>query len=175
MICTLEPTGNEGGKSAHVTVPDIPNPGEVTGEGEGSNKRYSFADDVQVPSQTIADCGRHLDYYEKQRLRVGIIIHTTQTHHRSLAALSNPASSCKVTALAVLHPPPSFSIGSLDQLSENEYIGHLTPGSIMRRWMERNNLGNHSERVAVFGGEEGARQIVQRKDVDAVFVIVPDE
>ena len=156
---------------------------------------------------TIADCGKHLDYYETSRLRVGIIIHTTETSHRALTALASPASSCKVTALAVLKPPPSFSRVNLaelhHQLAEHENannstkgtagatataasaaaaaaaaaekLGQLTPGSIMRQWMHNNNLGNHSESVAVLGGEEGARQIVQRDDVDAVFLIVPDE
>ena len=51
----------------------------------------------------------------------------------------------------------------------------LTPGSIMRNWMRNNNLGNHSESVAVMGGEEGAEMIVQRSDVDALFIIVPDK
>ena len=140
---------------------------------------------------TIADCGKHLDYYETSRLRVGIIIHTTETTHRALTALASPASSCKVTALAVLKPPPSFSMANMTQLNQlaeggdddndnnnnnnNEALGHLTPGSIMRQWMNSNNLGNHSESVVVLGGEEGARQIVQREDVDAVFLIVPDE
>jgi hypothetical protein len=94
MICTLEPTNKDGEKVGYgVTVPDIPKPGEETGEG---NSKRIFADDVEIPLQTIADCGKHLDYYEQHRFRVGIIIHTTQTIHRSLAALSNPASSCKV-------------------------------------------------------------------------------
>ena len=61
------------------------------------------------------------------------------------------------------------------KLHAAESSGHLTPGSIMRQWMRDNNLGNHSESVVVLGGEEGARQIVQREDVDAVFLIVPDE
>ena len=173
MICTLHPTNKEGDKEGYgIVVPDVSKAGEDTGE--VSSKRC-FADDVQVPVQTLADCSKHLDYYEKQRLRIGIIINTTQTSHQTLAALSNPASSCKVTALAVLHPPPSFSIGALDHAEEEEEKGHLTPGSIMRKWMKRNNLGNHKESVAVLGGEEGARQIVQRQDVDAVFIIVPDE
>lgn len=173
MICTLHPT-EKAAKEGYVSVPDVPKPGEDTGE---STSKRIFADDVEIPLQTIADCGRHLDYYEKQRFRIGIIINTTQTSHRSLAALSNPASSCKVTALAVLHPPPSFSVGALDDAAEaeGEEKGTLTPGSIMRRWMNNNNLGNHKESVAIFGGEEGAKQIVQREDVDAVFIIVPDE
>jgi len=129
--------------------------------------------------QTIADCGRHLDYYEQNRLRVGIIIHTTESTHRALACLASPASSCRVTALAVLKPPPSFSSNDLNLVDDNDDddadVGLLTPGSIMRRWMINNNLGNHSESVVILGGEEGAKQIVQREDVDAVFLIVPDE
>jgi hypothetical protein len=194
MICLLQPVNKkDDGAGSAVDSPksdetkssnDLPDAGEVTREDHhimGQLKQSPqdekkavacYADDVEVPLQTIADCGKHLDYFEKSRLRVGIIINTTQTSHRALLCLANPASSCRVTALAVLHPPSSFSCADLNDSEED---GHLTPGSIMRQWMNYNNLGNHSESVAVLGGEEGAKQIVQRDDVDAVFIIVPDE
>jgi archaellum component FlaG (FlaF/FlaG flagellin family) len=180
MICNLQPVKkkNDDTKTnlynTHMSV--LPIAGQDTGEGQDINesmkKRTSiFSDDVEIPLQTIADCGKHLDYYERNRLRVGIIIKDIETSHHSLAAMHNPASSCKVTALAVLEPPPSFSVNNLEE-AETYF---LTPGSIMRKWMSDNNLGNHSESVAVLGGEEGAQMIVQREDVDAIFIIVPDE
>jgi hypothetical protein len=177
MICLLEPIKKKSSgtiSSNHMSV--LPLAGEQTGELDSrSSRRVSYGDDVGVPLQTIADCGKHLDYYEKSRLSVGIIIHTAKTTHRALAALANPASKCKVTALAILKPPPSFSQANLLSCDGCDEPSALTPGTIMRRWMRDNNLGNHSEPVAVYGGEEGARQIVKRDDVDALFIIVPDE
>lgn len=129
--------------------------------------------DVEVPLQSIADCGKQLDYHEKSRLRVGIIIryNTASTNHQpTCAALSNPASGCKITALAVLDPPP---MADEDHLKD--------PESDMRKWMRENNLlrTHHfmslSQSVAVYGGEEGADLLIQRDDVDAVFLVVPDE
>lgn len=180
MICQLEPVKKQGDTKSnnshtqHMSVLPVAG-GQSTSEASDGGLNMSmtriFSDDVEVPLQTIADCGKHLDYHEKSRLRVGIIIHNLQTSHPSLSALHNPASSCKVTALAVLQPPPSFSMSNLSQAANN---GFLTPGSLMRKWMRENNLGNHSESVAVLGGEEGADLIVQRSDVDAIFIIVPD-
>ena len=186
MICLLEPDKKKSAEtisSNHMSVLPLAT-GEHTGEQDGrsssSNVRANFGDDVDVPLQTIADCGLHLDYYEKSRLSVGIIIFTAKTTNRALAALANPASKCKVTALAVIRPPPSFSQPDLCSFDDDdddcdERIAALTPGSIMRQWMRDNNLANHAEPVAVYGGEEGARQIVKRDDVEAVFIIVPDE
>jgi hypothetical protein len=189
MICLLEPVEKKRSNtpgSNHMSVLPLPLAGEHTGERDNrDSRRVSYGDDVGVPLQTIADCGKHLDYYEKSRLSVGVIIHTAKTTHRALAALANPASKCKVTALAILKPPPSFSQANLllgvcpdDQhgsCDDEPTSAALTPGSIMRRWMRDNNLGNHSEPVAVYGGEEGAQHIVKRDDVDALFIIVPDE
>lgn len=178
MICLLQPlkkkgdTQSGGGTTNNNRMSVLP--GQSTSESQdgfhGSLKTI-YADDVEVPLQTIADCGRHLEYHEKNRLRVGIIIQDVHSSHPSLAACHNPASSCRVTALTVLQPPTSFSSNNLQAADDHS----LTPGSIMRQWMRRNNLGNHSEAVAVFGGDHGTEIMIKRSDVDAVFIIVPDE
>ncbi|CAB9497674.1 dihydrodiol dehydrogenase [Seminavis robusta] len=158
MICTLEPQKKRNSdvrsSNTHMSLNPLASSGESSGEQAGSlTRRMSYGDDVQVPWQTIADCGVCLDYYEKSRLVVGVILHTAQTSHRGLGALINPASNCRLAAVAIVAGP--------------------LPAD-MTAWMRHQNLENHKEPVTVFGGQEGAQQLVQREDVEAVFIIVPD-
>jgi hypothetical protein len=102
---------------------------------------------------------------DERTFRVGILTESLEYVGQHAVFISNPASACFVTAVALtsdansaVPPPPLHYEG------QNETI---------RSWCKEKRLVLEGEEVAIMKGEDGYDEMLARDDVDAVYIAVP--
>lgn len=101
-------------------------------------------------SSMFMECGE----LPLKSFRVGILTTSLASVGNHTYAISNPASPCIVSAVATLDS---------------------TEASVIKEWCRAHQLGPKNEEIDVRLGDAGFRGIIERSDIDAVYLALPYE
>jgi len=97
-------------------------------------------------------------YQDHHRMRIAVLLQRTsgKAHYRNICAISKVASSCEIAEFIFLQESDAIQ----PPLSE---------------WMltHRSEVPNDGDDVVISHGDEGFGNMLKRKDIDAVYVVVP--
>ena len=89
--------------------------------------------------------------------QIGIVVESSATTDRHIAAISRPASMCSLASVVVLHPSNE----------EEEKQPDTIDG-----WLDQNHMHNQKGEIKVRWGQEGFNDLLE-SSIDAVYIIVP--
>jgi hypothetical protein len=101
---------------------------------------------------------------------LGVLVINKSTSDNHLAAIAKPASSCAVTSLVILQQQADR--GSDDD--ENSAKNSGSSRSIIREWLNINEIKRHDEASIALGwGEDGFQTLLKKPDIHAIYIVVP--
>jgi hypothetical protein len=101
---------------------------------------------------------------------LGVLVINQSTSDNHLAAIAKPASSCAVTSLVILQQQP----GRDNDNNENPAKNSDSSSSIVREWLNINEIKRHDEASISLGwGEDGFQTLLKKPDIHAIYIVVP--